>query len=166
MQNTFTPYKHPWKSQHITTSVLNSKISLKYHQTQSSHLLIKIIQIRCSYHPMYDPSWSKICFDLCRRRYRENEAEKNTWRNKDGKRSRFSERHILNMTKLKFKNDIVNFLKTKANLESSQRKITYTEKKHFQTVDFLSETMEVRRQWNILFKGLKEKGTGNKKFSI
>lgn len=70
------------------------------------------------------------------------------------------------MTKLKFKNDIVNFLKTKANLESSQRKITYTEKKHFQTVDFLSETMEVRRQWNILFKGLKEKGTGNKKFSI
>ena len=67
------------------------------------------------------------------------------------------------MTKLKFKNDIVNFLKTKANLESSQRKITYTEKKHFQTVDFLSETMEVRRQWNILFKGLKEKNTGNKK---
>ena len=66
------------------------------------------------------------------------------------------------MTKLKFKNDIVNFLKTKANLESSQRKITYTEKKHFQTVDFLSETMEVRRQWNILFKGLKEKNTGNK----
>lgn len=66
----------------------------------------------------------------------------------------------------KVKNDIVNFLKTKANLENSQRKITYTEKKHFQTVDFLSETVEVRRQWNILFKGLKEKSTGNQKFSI
>ena len=73
--------------------------------------------------------------------------KKNTWRNKDGKRFRFTERHILNMTKLNFKNDIVNFLKTKTNLESSQRKITHTEKKHFQTVDFLSETMEVRRKW-------------------
>lgn len=92
--------------------------------------------------------------------------KKNTWRNKDGKRFRFTERHILNMTKLNFKNDIVNFLKTKTNLESSQRKITHTEKKHFQTVDFLSETMEVRRQWNIFFKGLKEKSTGDKKFSI
>ena len=92
--------------------------------------------------------------------------KKNTWRNKDGNYSRFIERQILNMTKLKFKNDIVNFLKTKASLESSQRKITYTEKKHFQSVDFLSETVEVRRQWNILFKGLKEKSTGNQKLSI